>query len=262
MKDLNKATITQLGEGLFEASKTRKKMPVISHQYPDFSIEEAYEIQKVMIDCYVKDGYHFSGRKVGMTSDAMRKQFNINEPDYGYLFEELKYQNGDIIDVENFLDPMVEAEVAFVLKEALEMDNVTARDVLHATDYIVAALEIIDARTQHFDTTIADSISDNASFAAYVVGDEIMHPYEKDLSLLGMVVEKNGKQVTSSSGASVMGDPANAVAWLANKMKSLGTPLKAGEFVLAGSFVSAMPVKKGDFINIKYGGLGEMRVMF
>lgn len=259
---MDERILKKIGEGLYSAAKTKIRKPVISHKYPDFSISEAYKVQKYMLNAYINDGYKFSGRKVGMTSDAMRAQFNINEPDYGYIFNELKYENDTLIDVSEFLDPMIEAEIAFVLKNDLDGENVTAHDVLNNTEYVVAALEIIDARTQHFDTTIEDSIADNASFGAYIIGDTILEPYEKDLSLLGIVAEKNNKQVTTSSGASVMGNPANAVAWLANKMKSLGEPLRSGEFVLSGSFISAIPVERGDVITIKYGGLGEVRAKF
>lgn len=259
---MDKATLKQLGAELYHSAKTRERSPVISKMYPDFSVEDAYEVQRHMLECYSNDGYHFSGRKVGMTSSAMREQFGIEEPDYGYLIEECKYENDAQLDCGAFLDPMVEAEIAFVLKDDLDQENVSAADVRAATEYIVAALEIIDARTQHFDTTIQDSIADNASFGAYVTGDIILSPEDKDLSLLGIIVEKNNKQITTSSGASVMGDPANAVAWLANKMKSLGEPLKKGEFVLSGSFISAIPVKAGDVVAVRYGGLGEMRVGF
>lgn len=259
---MNQQLIQKLGQGLYQAAKTRKSMAVISKAYPEFSIEDAYRIQREMLGCYLADGYHFSGRKVGMTSEAMRQQFEINEPDYGYLLEELKFENNAYLPMEQFLEPMVEAEIAFMLKEDLDKEEVTAEDVLDATEYVVAACEIIDARTQHFDTTIADSVSDNASFAAYVLGDTVLDPRERDMSLIGMVVEKNGRQITTSSGASVMGDPANAVAWLANRMKALGEPLRKGELILSGSFVSAIAVQAGDQVRIKYGGLGEMRVNF
>lgn len=215
-----------------------------------------------MLDHYLEDQYHFSGRKVGMTSHAMREQFHIHEPDYGYIFQELKFENGSKIDITQFLDPMVEAELAFVLKEDLNRPDITAEDVLSATEYVTAALEIIDARTQHFDTTIADSIADNASFAAYVTGDTILSPLSVDLSLVGIIAEKNGNQIATSSGASVMGNPACAVAWLANKMYALGEPLKKGEFILSGSFISAVPVKPGDLIHMKYGHFGEIQILF
>lgn len=259
---MDKALLTELGKDLYEAAKTKKKKPVISKMYHDFDFRDAYEIQKYMLRSYLDDGYHYSGRKVGMTSEAMRKQFGIDEPDYGYIFRELKYENDSLFSTNDFLEPMVEAEIGFVLKEDLEKEKVTAEDVLAATEYIVAALEIIDARTEHFDTTIADSIADNASFGAYVTGDVILEPHQKDLSLIGMVVEKNDIQITTSSGASVMGNPANAVAWLANKMNELGAPLRTGEFILSGSFISAIPVFNGDTITVKYGGLGEMRARF
>lgn len=251
-----------LGKQLYQAAKTKKSIPVISHKYQNFTIGEAYQVQSYMVNQYLEDHYHLSGRKVGMTSRAMQEQFDIHEPDYGYLFEELKFGNNSNIDITQFLEPMVEAELAFVLKEDLNKPDITAEDVFSATEYITAALEIIDARTQHFETTIADSIADNASFAAYVTGDTILSPSSVDLSLVGLIAEKNGKQVTTSSGASVMGNPACAVAWLANKMYALGDPLKKGEFILSGSFISAIPVNPGDQIHIKYGHFGEIQILF
>lgn len=259
---MDKRLIDELGQALYQAAMSKHAYPVISHTYPDFDIPDAYLVQKSMLEQYLAGGYHFSGRKVGMTSQAMREQFQIDEPDYGYLIEELKFQNGSTLDASQFLDPMVEAELAFVLNKNLEKPGITPLDVLSSTEYIVPALEIIDARTQHFDTTIADSIADNASFAAYVTGDTVFAPFDRDLSLIGMIVEKNGAQVTTSSGASVMGNPACAVAWLANKMQELGEPLQKGELILSGSFVSAVPVNTGDSITVKYGGLGEIAIKF
>lgn len=234
-----------------------------SHLYPAIDDDDAYAIADEIVKHYIADGYTVSGKKVGLTSKAMRDLGGIYEPDYGVIFNELCYCNEGEIPAANFVQPAVEAEIGFKLKADLVGENITPEDVLRATEYIVPCLELVDVR-QRMDVPrkVYDSIADNASFGAYVIGDTPIMPYEVDLGLIGYVYEHNNRQAEVACGAAVLDHPANAIAWLANKFMSKGDPLRAGEFVLSGSAITMQMAKAGDNFRCRYGRFGEVSVNF
>ena len=252
----------QIGQNLFAAALSARAIPTISKQYPNMSYEDAYQIQQHMLEEYFRAGFRRSGRKIGLTSKAMRDLVNINEPDYGSIFFDSYFQNGSTLSAADFVIPRVEVEFAYKLKKSLTGSQITREDVLDATEFIVCALELIDNRADMTDIKIFDSIADNAAFAAYTLGDIPVYPGEVDMRNVGVIVYKNNQQVSASSGAAVMGDTTNGIIWLANKMVELGEPLQAGEYVLAGSVVAAMPAKPGDAFRAQFGTFGEVSVQF
>lgn len=257
---MNKKQIKEVGASLYQATVDKQKIeaPVIT--YPDMSYQDAYAIQRVMVSEYEKHGYHASGKKIGLTSTAMRKLAMINEPDYGILFRELRFENGSKIRRDLFVAPSIEAELAFFLREDLAGDRITPEEVLDKTAYVTAALEIVDMRQDFRGKSVLNSIADNACFGGYVLGDVTIPPKVVDLGLLGMVFYKNGDPIDSACGAAVMDHPAIAAAWLANKMVELGNPLRAGELVLTGSFIQAIPMEQGDTIRALFGHVGEVEI--
>lgn len=259
---MDKAVIADLGRQLFEANETRVTIPPITKTHPEVTVEDAYNIQQELLKCHLAAGRRISGRKIGLTSKAMQLQANVFSPDYGYLIDNRYYINGDVIPAGVLIQPKVEAELAFILNKDLQGPGVTGKDVLAVTEYVIASLEIVDKRYHGFYGHICDNVSDNAFFGAYLLGDLIMSPTKMDLSLIGLVLEQNGRQVATGVGAAVMGHPAEGVAWLANRMTELGTPLKSGELILSGSFVAAAFVQPGDFIRARFSGLGEVSVEF
>lgn len=251
-----------LGVSLLQALKKAEPIPTISKQWPGIDYEDAYEIQKHMLTEFQKAGYVRSGRKIGLTSKAMRDLVNINEPDYGSIFFNDYFPNGGTLRTADFIIPRVEVEFAYKLKRKLDKLDITQEDVLEATEFIVCALELIDNRADTEGPKVFDSIADNAAFAGYTLGDIPLYPDEVDMRNVGVVVYKNGRQECTSSGAAVMGDATNGIVWLANKMVALGEPLEAGEFVLAGSVVAAMPVRPGDSFAADFGRFGTVGVYF
>ena len=254
--------LKEIGKDLFSAAMSATPIPTISKQYPEITYEEAYRIQRYMLEQYYKAGYVRSGRKIGLTSKAMRDLVNINEPDYGSIFFNNYFQSGSILSVSDFVIPRVEVEFAYKLKKDLDKHNISRSDVLDATEFIVCALELIDNRADMTGLKIYDSIADNAAFAAYTLGDIPVYPEEIDMRNVGVIIWKNDQQVAASSGAAVMGDTTNGIIWLANKMVELGEPLRAGEYVMAGSVVAAMPVQAGDRFRAQFGKFGEVSVRF
>lgn len=261
---MNKQDIEKIGRQFYSATKTHQQIDPPSVAHPDISYEDAYAIQRVMIDEYLKDGFTLSGKKVGLTSQAMRKASNINEPDYGYIFNELCFTNNSVLRMEDYIAPRIECELFFKLKNDLLGANITAEEVLSATEYIVCGMELVDFRLfrEKFQRVIQDSIADNAAFGGYIMGDIPVGPYDLDLSLVPFIFEVNNKQVEVSSGAAVFDNPASSVAWLANRFNELGNPLKKGELILSGSAVASVPVKSGDFLCCDFGPFGSVMCSF
>ncbi len=261
---MTKEEIRAMGEALYKAQMTHEQVDCPSVHYPDITYEEAYAIQNVLVEEMRKSGMTLSGKKVGLTSKAMRKVSGINEPDYGYIFAELSFPNESEIPLSQFIAPRIECELAFKLKKDLDQENVTVEDVLAATEYVVPCLEICDFRIfrDKVQRIVKDSIADNAAFGGYVMGDNPIFVEGLDLSVVPYAFEVNNAQVEVSCGAAVYDDPALSVAWLANTFNRLGNPLRKGEIVLSGSAVASVPVKQGDHFRCKYGKLGEVSCKF
>ena len=256
--------IVQMGEALFHASMMQEQMDPPSVNFPEIDYEDAYAIQKVLVECMQKNGMTISGKKVGLTSKSMRMAANIYEPDYGYTFAELYFPNGSEIDLNRFIAPRIECELAFKLKADLDKPNVTLRDVLEATEYVVPCLEICDFRIfrDKVQRLVKDSIADNAAFGGYVLGDVPIYLDQVDLSLIPYAFEVNNRQTEVSCGAAVYDDPALSVVWLANTFYGLHTPLKKGEIVLSGSAVASVKVNPGDHFRCRFGRFGEVECRF
>jgi 2-oxopent-4-enoate/cis-2-oxohex-4-enoate hydratase len=166
------------------------------------------------------------------------------------------------IDVGELIQPRAEAELAFVLGDDLAGPGVTAIDVLNATDHVAPCVEIVDSRIHGWDIGIVDTVADNASCGQYVIGDVRADPLDVDLNLAGMVVRLDGEVATTGAGAAVQHGPANAVAWLANTLGSLGLPFRAGEVILSGSQSVLIPAVAGTEMECTVGGLGSVTVRF
>lgn len=252
--------IRRVGRDLYGATISKRVIEAPVIQYPEMSYADAYMIQTEMVHEYLRAGYHLAGKKIGLTSMAMRKLAGIDEPDYGVIFHELGFLNGERVSRELFLKPSIEAELAFHLKQDLTGDHITAEDVLEATDHITGALEVVDMRQDFCGKSVLNSIADNACFGGYVLGDIPIDPKTVDLGLLGMVLYKNNEPIDSACGSAVMDHPAIAGAWLANKMVELKTPLREGEVILTGSFIQAIPMERGDTVRALFGHVGEVSV--
>lgn len=224
--------------------------------------EEAYAIQLENIKRKVEQGQKIVGKKIGLTSVAMQKMLGVSEPDYGHLLDTMVVENGGAIQVEQLLQPKVETEIAFILKKELRGPNVTALDVLQATDYIVPALEIVDSRVKDWKIKLPDTIADNASSGLFVLGGKPTRIEDVDLGLIGMAFLKNGELVNTGVGAAALGNPANCVAWLANRLADFDISLKAGEIILSGALSAAAEAKAGDTFTARFAHIGQVSVHF
>lgn len=265
---LDAATIDTIAHAYDTAERERHRIRPPSVQYDGFTIDDAYAVQRRWVEIKVARGNPIRGRKIGLTSRAMQRQVNIDEPDYGALLADMFYGDGAEIPVGRFLQPRLECELGFVLGRRLQGPNCTIFDVLNATDYVVPAAEIVDGRTHRVDPdtgkprSVLDSIADNAGNAALIVGGRPIRPMEVDLRWVGVLCHRNNVIEESGVAAAVLNHPANGVAWLANKLAPFGIALEPGEFVLGGSFTAMVEARAGDVFNVDYGPLGTISARF
>ena len=254
--------VPELAKRLYEARKNRTQLRHFSRDHPQMTIEDSYAIQREWVKLELADGHTIKGRKIGLTSRAMQQASQITEPDYAPLMNDMFFDSGTDIPVERFIAPRVEVELGFVLEKPLRGPGVTLTDVLQATAYVTPALEIIDSRVADWKIKLGDTVADNASSARIVLGTTCSPVDAVDLRLVGGILEKNGEVLYTAAGAAALGDPAIAVAWLANKLATFDILLRAGEIILPGAVTKASPVERGDTIRATYDRLGSVSVKF
>jgi 2-oxo-hept-3-ene-1,7-dioate hydratase len=246
---------------LAKADSDRAVIRQPSQTYPDLDLEDAYAIQRHWAELRLKAGAKMIGHKIGLTSRAMQMASNIEEPDYGFLLDDMVYADGAKIPVSRFIKPRIEVELAFILGRPLKGPGVQLHDVLRATEFVTPALEIIDYRTE-VPRAITDTIADNAAAAAVVIGGRLVRPMDIDLRWVGATLSKNGGIEESGVSAAVLGHPAAGVAWLCNKLAAHDAGLMEGEVILSGSFTRPVSVAEGDVIHADFRDLGALAVQF
>ncbi len=266
MLDAN--TIKELADELNLAEKNRRQIRQFSLRFPGITIEDAYAIQREWVAIKIAEGRRLKGHKIGLTSKAMQNSSQIDEPDYGALLDDMFFHDGAELPYRRFIVPRVEVELAFVLGKPLRGPECSIFDVLRATEYVVPAIEIIDARIHQVDPDtrvmrkVFDTISDNAACAGLVIGGRPIRPLDLDLRWVAAVCYRNGELEESGVAAAVLNHPANGVAWLANKLAPHAVTLEAGEVILGGSFTRPLAAAPGDTFHIDYRELGSISFRF
>lgn len=260
--------IEQAAAALDEAERTRRQIGLLSLRYPGMTMDDAYAVQAAWTAKKLHEGRRIIGRKIGLTSKAMQQALNIDIPDSGVLFDDMLFENGAIIPAGRFIQPRIEAEIAFVMKSDLAGPDVTVADVLAATDYVVPSLEILDTRILRVDPetkksrNICDTIADNAADAGLVLGEQRLDPRQIDMRWMGAIVFRDGEVEETGLGAGVLNDPAAGIAWLANRLAIYGDSIRAGEVVLSGSFVRPVEAPSGSNIVADFGAYGTVECRF
>lgn len=238
------------GQELHEALRDRRTVPPLIQRDPTLTIDNAYAISLDFLARRRKDGERVVGKKIGVTSKAVQDMLGVHQPDFGFLTDWM-HVDGDIdVDAKALIAPRAEAEIAFMLKHPLVGPGVTSADVIAATESIAPCFEIVDSRITDWKIGIVDTVSDNASCGVFVIGDARLDPTAHDLPALHVAVTKNGEPLSEGLGAAVQGDPAQAVAWLANTLGTYGVTLDAGDIILSGSLVPLAPASKGDIFEM------------
>lgn len=249
-------------DALAAAERDRAPIPPLTDTWPGIDVEDAYAVQRLLAEGRIAAGARLRGLKVGLTAKAMQQMLGVDEPDYGHLFDDMFVLEGGAIDTSQLTAPRVEVELAFVLGERLQGPGVTVADVLRATAYVCPSLEIIDSRVADWKIKLADTIADNGSSCKVVLGGSPATLDSIDPRLIGATLRINGELVETGATGAVLGNPVNAVAWLANKLAPYGIALEAGYTVLPGSCTKAVNVSAGDTVRADFDGIGHVTVRF
>jgi 2-keto-4-pentenoate hydratase len=252
----------EAAERLLESERTRTAIDRLTDLYPGITGADAYDIQLRQIASKRLDGAKVVGKKIGLTSKALQEQLGISTPDYGHLMDYFPIRDGGDVVRSELIQPRVEPEIAFVLDKPLRGPGVNIAQVLAATRYVTPAFEIIDSRIKDWKIKFEDTVADNGSSARYVLGSERRKVDELDLRLVGMVFKKNGEDIGNATGAAALGNPAAAVAWLANALADFGIGLEPDEVILPGALTKSFDGNVGDVFSASYDGLGSVNVCF
>ncbi|MEH7748665.1 fumarylacetoacetate hydrolase family protein, partial [Neobacillus drentensis] len=255
--------IDQIAFELYEAEKQKKSVNKFVDAYPELDEGLAYQVQERLIEMKCREEQTKRvGRKLGLTSKAKQVMMGVHEPSYGVLLESMQLFEGERISLSPFIHAKVEPEIAFIFNKELKGPHVTVADVLAATEYVAPALEIIDSRFQGFSFTLQDAVADNSSSSRYIIGERFYSTENFNLKLMGIVFKQNGEVVATGAGAAVMGHPARAIAWLANKLYKVGQSIQPGEVILSGSLTAAVKIEAGDHFSASFDGLGSVEAVF
>ncbi|MFD1194635.1 2-oxo-hept-4-ene-1,7-dioate hydratase [Seohaeicola saemankumensis] len=260
--------ISAAAEALFQAEETGQQIGLLSLAHPGMTMDDAYAVQKALVARRIAAGRRVIGWKIGLTSKAMQAALNIDIPDSGMMTDDMLFESGATVPRGRFIQPRVEAEIAFVMKAPLAGENVTRADVVAATDYVAPALEILDTRILRADPAtgqtrkIFDTIADNAANAGIVMGAQRHAVDAVDLRWVGAILSCNGEVEETGLGAGVLNDPALAVGWLARRMAMYGQRIEAGQVILSGSFIRPVECPPGSSIAADFGSFGQVAVNF
>ncbi len=252
----------EVAAALAQAEHSRVAMSPMTDTYADIDVVDAYEIQLLNIRQRVAEGARVVGHKVGLSSEAMQKMMDVDEPDYGHLLDDMEVFEDKPVLTSNYLLPRVEVEVGFVLADDLPGAGCTEDDVLAATAAFAPAIELIDSRIANWQIKLCDTIADNASSAGWVLGKERVSPKDIDIRGIDAVLKRNGEVLGKGRSDAVLGNPVTAVAWLARKVDQFGVRLKAGDVVLPGACMRAFDATPGDDFVAEFAGLGSVHLSF
>lgn len=259
---LSPEKVKEYGAALFKAEKERAPIGALTDAEPGIDLSDAYAIQLEFNRLRMEGGAKIVGWKVGLTSKAMQQMLGVDQPDFGHLLDNMRVDEGQEVDTSATIWARAEPEVAFQLKADLKGPGVTAKDVTAATEYLIPSLEIIDSRIKDWKIKLLDTVSDNASCCRFVLGRSRVRPDGIDTKLIGMNFFVDGNLTGTATSAAVVGDPAEAVAWLANTLAPYGHSLKAGQIVMPGSLVAAVDVKPGSVVRADFSQIGSVEMKF
>lgn len=260
----NSAVVSSVAVALQQAERTRQAIAPVRPQLGGESadVDIAYAVQDFNTDIALEQGRRLVGRKIGLTSKVVQAQLGVDQPDFGMLFADMAYGDGEVIDITAFLQPKVEAEIALVLKQDLTASQHSYADIISATAYALPAIEIVDSRIENWKISIVDTVADNASSAAFVLGSRPVALEHLDLVNCSMQMRNAGQVVSEGKGQACLGNPLNAAVWLADEMVRRGRPLLAGDIVLTGALGPMVVANAGDDFTVEINGFGTVSAKF
>jgi 2-oxo-hept-3-ene-1,7-dioate hydratase len=260
--------IADAAEALFQAEATRRPCGLLSLQHPGITLDDAYAVQAALVARKRAAGARVIGWKIGLTSRAMQSALNIDTPDSGVLLDDMLFPDGATIPPGRFIQPRIEAEIAFLMQAPLAGAQVTRDEVLAATAYVAPALEILDTRILRVDPAtgqprrIFDTVSDNAANAGIVLGTQRHAVVAFDLRWIGAIVTRDGVVEETGLGAGVLNDPVTGILWLVQRLARYGQGIAAGEVLLSGSFIRPVEAPPGSRFHADFGPFGQVSLNF
>ena len=253
--------LTALAYELYAASLDRRPTGLISPRYPALTVENAYHIQRINRDRAQSMGHRLTGYKVGLTAAELMRSMEVEEPDYGCLYEAAELPEGGEAPFQHMFEPKVEGEIAFLLGRDIP-PHPAARDVLASTSSVCAAFEFPETRIAGWRNRIVDTVADNSSAGRYMLSSRRIDPKSLDLAQVAVTLRKNRAILAQGSAAVILDNPLNSVAWLSNKLRSHGEALCAGQVILAGALCGAHLAAPGDRFDVQFDALGSLSVLF
>lgn len=253
----------RLAQELYQALRQRKVVAPITEREPDFSLDDAYKVSMAFLERRLADGERVVGKKIGLTSKVVQQMLGVHQPDFGFLTNTMMHSSGaEIVFDQQLIQAKSEGEIAFILKHDLVGPDVTAQDVLAATESVVACFEIVDSRIKDWQIKIQDTVADNASCGMFVMGSDPVPVENVDFENCKMVIKNKGEVVATGLGSAALGSPLNCVAWLANTLGQYDAGLKAGDIILSGSLAAMIPCQAGDDMSMEIEGIGSASFKF
>ena len=262
MSNAAQKVIEKVRGELAQADRSRAPCDPVRPYLEPLGLDSAYAVQSLLIEARLDAGQRIVGHKVGLTSVSVQQQLGVDQPDYGVLTDAMEYGDQEEIPFSRFIQPKVEAEVAFILERNLDMGSISLAEVIRSVAYAVPAIEVVDSRIRDWKISIFDTIADNASSAAFVLGGVAKKIDQLDLRLCGMRLDHRGEAVSSGCGGACLGNPLNALTWLARKMVKLEQPLREGQVILSGALGAMVQVTAGEVYEASISGLGSVTAIF
>ena len=256
------STAEKYGAELFEALRESRTVTPLIERDSALTIDDSYAISLDFLARRRAEGERVVGKKIGVTSKAVQDMLGVHQPDFGFLTDWMHVEGDINVADKKLIQPRAEAEIAFFLREGLKGPGVTAEQVIDATEAIAPCFEIVDSRIDDWKIGIVDTVADNASCGVFVIGEARANPRDHKLPELKVTVTKNGEPLSEGLGSAVQGDPAQAVAWLANTLGQYGVTLDAGDVILSGSLVPLEPAVAGDVFEMELHGIGGCAAKF
>jgi len=246
------ANLTHLSKTLLLAEKNRHPISQLTSRYPDLSLPEAYEIQRISVEAKIEQGNPRCGYKMGLTSRAKQVDVKVFEPIHGSLLKGMRIKNGASLRMNQYIHPRVEPEVAVVIRQRLDDRDLTLKKVLSAVGSIFPAAEILDSRYEGFQFSLSDVVADNTSASGFILGKKELPCEPSELNFLGVIVRKNGEIVQTGCPAAVLGDPMLSVLELVRLLGREGRAIEKDSVILTGGLTSSISFQEGDNVEIEW----------
>lgn len=256
--------ISEMAEALVRARTDMRQIAPLRDSHGLSTVADAYAVQTAANRCWLERGRRLVGRKIGLTSPAVQAQMGIDQPDFGMLWADYAFTEGEVVDTRRFMQPKVELELAFVMDRGLDDPQAPMTELIRRVAYVAPSLEAVDSAIRDWDIRLVDTIADNASGGGFLLGlgARRLTDLDLDLRLCGGILSRNGKIVSRGLGVDCMGSPLNSALWLARRMAELGEPLKEGDVVMSGALGPMVPVGPGEVYLAEIAGFSPIQVSF